>query len=757
MQTHLPLIPVGASRINDMVYVCRDGDTWTYYVALLPVYSHRASDAAHFRLTIAQLVESGACRPCEIMSAFGVNKNKVLRASRQLRERGVRSFFTKRHTRKGGTVLTADKLGQAQRLLDRGSSREEVAGELDVKQDTLRKAINDGRLTEAARTLPVPYATTMSERSRQDSEAAQGMGTACIRTDERICAAFGLNAGAEIRFEACFDVPLGGVLCGLPALLSNGLLTGLDKLGDVRGYYTQAQVLLVLAFMCLCRIRTVERLRGYAPGELGKLIGLDRAPEARCLRYKLDELAGRTEAEEWAAYLSRQWMGQNHKSPGFLCIDGHVKVYTGGVKLPRRYVSRQRLCLRGISNYWVNDALGQPFFVVEQQIDKGLLQTLRDDIVPSLLKDLPGQPTPEQLEKDKQLCRFVMVFDREGYSPVFFKEMWDQHRIACITYRKNCTDVWPLEWFTEVKAVMPRGETVTMRLAEQGSLIGTGEGAIWVKEIRKLTESGHQTAIVATAYGLDGMTIAPHMFTRWCQENFFGYAMHHFPIDLLTEYGTEPFSGTEKIVNPAWRTLDKARNSARGKLDRRRAKFVAMDSEAAAAPDHRRHEKWEACKAELLEDIEILTREVERLAGEKKDTKHHITWDELPEEDKFMRLPEGRRRLINTVGMIAYRAETAMASLMAGSDSSLSMADARAVLQDLFVTPIDLIPVPDENTLQIRVHSASTPATNRRLESLLKQLNETETIYPGTDLRMTFNCLHPPPPPKTQDGTINSS
>lgn len=744
MQDNLPLIPSGATRISDKVCVDRQGACWTYYVDLLPVYSHDADDRDHFRLVVAQLVSLGLCRPCEIMATFGVTKNKVMRASRQLCDRGARSFFEKRRTRHSGMILTPDKLASAQSLLDRGAIRSDVAAELDVKPDTLRKAINDGRLVERHAAEPVlPPATTMSDRSFADAAAAKGMGTACTRPDERVYAALGLSAGAPACFEFCLDVPFGGVLCALPALLSNGLLTGIDKLGQVSGYYTQEHVLLVLAVMCLCRIRTIEKLRRCPPGELGKLFGLDRVPEARCLRMKADQLAGDVEVEEWAGELSREWMRNSLDSPGFLYVDGHVKVYSGDEKLPRRYVSRQRLCLRGISNYWVNDALGQPFFVVERQIDDGLLQTLRRDIVPRLLEDVPRQPTEQQLAEDPWLCRFVIVFDREGYSPAFFREMWRTHRIACMTYRKNCKDVWPLEWFKKNQAVMPRGETVTMQLAERGTLLGNGENAVWVKEIRKLTESGHQTAIVSTAYGLQSDVIAPHMFTRWCQENFFAYAMHHFPIDILAEYGTEPFSGTEKVVNPIWRETERQRNSARAKLDRRRAKFVAMDSEAAATTDHPRHESWETRKAQLLEGMEQLAIEVERHAEKKKKLARHITWQELPEEEKFMKLPNSRRRLINTIGMIAYRAETAMASLICNADKKMPFSDARALLQALFVAHADLIPDMENDTLEIRLHSASTPIANQRLATLCEHLNETETVYPGTNLKMLFrstNC-----------------
>lgn len=52
------------------------------------------------------------------------------------------------------------------------------------------------------------------------------------------------------------------------------------------------------------------------------------------------------------------------------------------------------------------------------------------------------------------------------------------------------------------------------------------------------------------------------MFSRWCQENFFAYTMHHFAIDLLAEYSTEDLPADEKVVNPAWRTLNKKRYQA---------------------------------------------------------------------------------------------------------------------------------------------------------------------------------------------------
>ncbi len=96
-------------------------------------------------------------------------------------------------------------------------------------------------------------------------------------------------------------------------------------------------------------------------------------------------------------------------------VDGHVRVYDGEVaQLPRRYVSRERLCLHGTTDHWVNDAVGRPYFVVSKTVTVGLAHTLLEDIEPELLASVPQQPTAAELSHDEQLHRFIIVFDREG-------------------------------------------------------------------------------------------------------------------------------------------------------------------------------------------------------------------------------------------------------------------------------------------------------------------------------------------------------
>jgi len=255
-QLLLPFISPGVTQINPWVSVWADDGRWTYFLGAFPIYSHRVDDQRMFRMTIAQLIESGTCRQTEVIIAFGVSKSSVIRAQNKLRKGGVEAFFIDRRGRKCGTVLTPKVLVKAQSFLDEGLPRREITEELGVKYDTFRKAINDGRLKEKERLEPT---TNKSIRSVVDAAAADGMGTACTRVGERTSAAFGVCDGAPVRFEACLDVPKGGVLCALPALLANGLLEGTEQLlGAVKGYYTTFHILLLLAFMSLCRIKTVE-------------------------------------------------------------------------------------------------------------------------------------------------------------------------------------------------------------------------------------------------------------------------------------------------------------------------------------------------------------------------------------------------------------------------------------------------------------------------------------------------------------------
>ncbi|PYY10816.1 MAG: hypothetical protein DMG69_05670 [Acidobacteria bacterium] len=117
------------------------------------------------------------------------------------------------------------------------------------------------------------------------------MGYATTRTLERVAAAIGVLESAPIEFESTRDVAAGGVLLAVPALLAQGLLRHRPQSYQLpKGFYGIDSIFLLLALMALTCIGSVEQLRYQAPGEWGKVLGLDRIPEVRTLREKIERL-----------------------------------------------------------------------------------------------------------------------------------------------------------------------------------------------------------------------------------------------------------------------------------------------------------------------------------------------------------------------------------------------------------------------------------------------------------------------------------
>jgi hypothetical protein len=216
--------------------------------------------------------------------------------------------------------------------------------------------------------------------------------------------------------------------------------------------------------------------------------------------------------------------------------------------------------------------------------------------------------------------------------------------------------------------------------------------------------------------------------------------MEHFALDMLAEYGSEPLPDTAKVVNPAWRQLSNQKQSVRAKLTYRQARFAELTLQEDAQ-DAKAHHVWLEKKAGLLEDVRLHEQTLAELKRKLKETDRHIEWKDLPETEKFNRLLPGRRRLIDAVRMIAYRAETAMVPPL--MSDTVDSSEARAILQTLFVTEADIHPDPDHGRLIVCVHRAANPVTDRHRERLFTLLNETETHYPGTQLQMVYKFVGP--------------
>jgi hypothetical protein len=579
------------------------------------------------------------------------------------------------------------------------------------------------------------------------------MGMGACDTVGRICASIGGLGPVESSFQSCLDVPHGGLLLALPALLTNGLLQHEEEYFQLpKGYYSLKHIFLLLAFMTLARLKSIEDLRSHSPGEWGKLIGLDRIPEVRCMREKIALLAQDNRPEKWSGALCHDWINEKAEAEGTITfyIDGHVRVYHGSqTKLPRHYIAREKLCARATSDFWVNAADGQPFFYISKAVDPGLLQVMEFEIIPRLeteIKNLPNQPTENELLNNEKLYRYQIISDREGYSPYFMYRMW-KLRIAVTTYNKNIGEAWPLDEFKRVITKLKSGEEVEVLIAEREELKeildhGKFIGKLLMREVRRI-KNGKQVSIISTDYVSNLISVVISMQDRWSQENYFGYMRKHFGLDKIIDYNLEEVTDTTKITNPMHKKIESEIRSLRTKLQRRiiNNSKITLDKDI----DTPKFEEKQKEKALLIEEILELENLIKIKKEERKKIKRHTTVGELPEEYKFKKLNTQSKHFIDTIKMIAYRAETAMMNIMKEKiypyNETKSPYTIRSLLRAIYGSAADLLVNEENQTLTVKVHNLANASSSEVLRHLCEILTESETIYPGTNLRLIYKLV----------------
>ena len=89
--------------------------------------------------------------------------------------------------------------------------------------------------------------------------------------------------------------------------------------------------------------------------------------------------------------------------------------------------------------------------------------------------------------------------------------------------------------------------------------------------------------------------------------------------------------------------------------------------------------------------------------------------------------------------MVAYRAESAMAQM--AREKMRREDDARSLLRALYTTEADLLPDENAGTLKVRVHHQANRCADEVIRHLCNELNQTETIFPGTQLRLVYELV----------------
>src|SRR5437762_1516224 len=361
-------------------------------------------------------------------------------------------------------------------------------------------------------TLPAAEQTPAKREARQADTPVKSLDANPLdRSMDRLLAAMGLLYDAVPVFAPTQNLPRAGVLLAIPALVASGLLSMAEKIYGSLGpaFYGLRTTLVAYVLLALLRIPRPETLKEYSPGELGRIVGLDRMPEMKTLRRKLARLASLKGSYRLGREVARQRIAKRGKVLGFLYIDGHVRAYHGKHKVPKAYVTRMHLAAPATTDYWVNDQKGDPLFVVTADANAAMTRMLTP-----LLEEARRLLGPRR-------CATI-VFDRGGWSAKLFQKLLAMG-FDILTYRKGRVRRVSEKRFLLRKAKLD-GRLVKYLLHDQP--VRFLKGKLRLRQITRLTDNGHQTPVLTSRWDLRDIVVAYRMFERWRQENFFKYLRH---------------------------------------------------------------------------------------------------------------------------------------------------------------------------------------------------------------------------------------
>jgi len=315
----------------------------------LATFAWDAGDEAGRRLAAVQLVRLRAASQGQVAEAFGVDPATIWRWDQALASAGVAGLVPARRGPKGASKLTPGLAARIVELDAAGKTLRQVAAATGVSTFTVRSALGRVRPGGQAPAAGDDDASQDSAPGQRDGEAAAAdeplpvLPDPVPRDGERALARWGLlGEGAEPVFAAGARYPLAGLLLALPALEATGLLEAARQVyGRLRdGYYGLAATLLTLVFLALAGEPRAEGATRVPPAALGRVLGLDRAPEVKTIRRKLGELAAAGKAADLIMALARRHAAARPQALGFLYVDGHARAYYGTRNVQKMHIAR---------------------------------------------------------------------------------------------------------------------------------------------------------------------------------------------------------------------------------------------------------------------------------------------------------------------------------------------------------------------------------------------------------------------------------
>jgi hypothetical protein len=369
------------------------------------------------------------------------------------------------------------------------------------------------------------------------------------------------------------------------------------------------------------------------------------------------------------------------------------------------------------TDYWVNDQRGDPLFVVTADANAAMTKMLIP--VLSEVREFLGTRRHS-----------TVVFDRGGWSPKVFQGLRAMG-FDILTYRKGRTSHIAEKRFTRYKAKLD-GRPVEYLLHDQP--VRFLKGKLRLRQVTRLTETGHQTPIVTSRWDLRAIIVAHRMFERWHQENFFKYLREEYLIDALADYQVEPDDPTRSVPNPARKAVVKEVYAARVLLRKLRESYgaTAIDYiDGRTSTDS----GFEIAEEKIRMEIDKATTRIKKLKVQRDSLPARVPLANAQKGQEMVKLSSERKYLSNVLKMVAYQTESDLIELIRAHYSRVED-EGRTFIQMALQDTADIEPTDDQ--LRIRLAPLSSPHLSRVLESLCDALNKTKTPFPGTQLQMHY-------------------
>ena len=369
------------------------------------------------------------------------------------------------------------------------------------------------------------------------------------RDGERALARWGLlGEGAVPVFTPGARYPLAGLLLALPALEGTGLLEAARQVyGRLKdGFYGLAATLLTLVFLALAGEPRAEGATRVPPAALGRVLGLDRAPEVKTIRRKLGELAAAGKAADLIMALARRHAAARPETLGFLHVDGHARVYYGTRTVQKTHVARLKFPAPATMETWVTGQDGDPVFMVVAEPSESLAGELRR-LLPEL-RAIVGEGR-----------RVTVCFDRGGWSPALFADITGAG-FDLLTWRKGPAPDLPADAFTTITCADDRGREHAYDLADTTVALTISDGprkgqTVSLRQVtRRVPARGggtRQIHALTSRTDLAAGEVCWRLTSRWREENYFRYARTHFALDALDSHAATPDDPDRLVPNPA--------------------------------------------------------------------------------------------------------------------------------------------------------------------------------------------------------------